>query len=686
MNRFVPLCWFVSALALPGAFAQNPQTARLKRELAAAKTDTSRVLLMADISGSYRFSKPDSSLAYAQRGLALAEHIRFARGEGRCLTRLGHNIMERGNLPLALRHCLKAQHLNEENRDWLGLAQTLNVLGLVYNTLGDYAQARSYFLQGVAVYQQKKLQTDAELSALFYNTGVMHLKQNQLDSASYFLQKAYQLASHSAAIQQSTRGNPLTFILRELGNVQVRLRHEEQALNWYRKAIQVSQAENDQRSLSQTFLFMAEVYRTRNQPDSSTFYARKALATAQTLSSMLGILQSSTLLSDFFKTPHQPDSALKYLEIAVAARDSLFNQKRIQELQGINFDEQRRARRAEAARERFESQVEIYALLAGLVVLLVGAVLLWRTNQRQRRANALLHHQKQEIDQQRTTAENALTELKTTQTQLIQSEKMASLGELTAGIAHEIQNPLNFVNNFSEVSVELIDELKEELRAGQPGNALEIADDLNQNLAKITQHGKRASSIVRGMLEHARTSTGERQPTDLNALADEALRLSYHGLRRSDVSAKDGAFNARLTTDFDERLTAVDVIPQDLSRVFLNLFNNAFYAVQEKKKRADAEFKPEVSVSTRQTGSAVEIRVRDNGNGIPAAALEKIFQPFFTTKPAGQGTGLGLSLSYDIVTQGHGGTLKVDTLQGEFTEFVVTLPVSVRQPAASPPV
>ena len=674
MNRFLPVCWFVSLLALSGALAQNPQTARLKQELAAAKTDTSRVLLLADISSSYRYSKPDSSLAYAQRGLELAEKIRFAKGEGRCLARLGHNIMERGNLPLALRHCLKAQHLNEQKRDWTGLAQTLNVLGLIHNILGSYPQARSYFFQGMAIYEQEKLDADAELTAILYNIGTTYLTQSQLDSASYFLQKSYQLANHSPTIQRSTRGNPLTYILRDLGNLQARLGHPAQALAWYRTAIRVCEAENDQRSLSRTFLSLAEVYRTRNQPDSSAFFAREALATSQALS-MLSILQSSTLLSNSFKSQRQPDSALKYLEIAVAARDSLFSQRRIQELQEINFDEQRRTRRAEAERERFESQVKIYALLAGVLVLLAGAIFLWRTNRRQQRANALLHRQKQEIEQQRATAEAALAELKTTQAQLIQSEKMASLGELTAGIAHEIQNPLNFVNNFSEVSAELVEELEEEHRKPSQDADLkgELLHDLKQNLAKITQHGQRASSIVRGMLDHARASTGERQPTDLNALADEALRLSYHGLR-----AKASGFNAALSTDLDERLGQVDVLPQDLSRVLLNLFNNAFYAVQEKQKTAGGAFRPEVKLSTKRLGNAVEIRIRDNGGGIPEAVRAKIFQPFFTTKPTGEGTGLGLSLSYDIITKGHGGTLAVETAEGEFTEFVVTLPTAAR--------
>ena len=277
-----------------------------------------------------------------------------------------------------------------------------------------------------------------------------------------------------------------------------------------------------------------------------------------------------------------------------------------------------------------------------------------------------------ELTRQKVALEETLAELQATQAQLIQSEKMASLGELTAGIAHEIQNPLNFVNNFSEVSVELIDELHQERQKTNLRDEElidELLDDLRQNLQKITHHGRRADSIVKGMLQHSRASTGQKEPTDLNALAEEYLRLSYHGLR-----AKDKTFNATLKTDFDPRLGRVEVVAQDLGRVLLNLFNNAFHAVQEKKKKYPEGYSPTVTVATKRQGDEVEIQVVDNGVGIPEGVVQKIFQPFFTTKPTGQGTGLGLSLSYDIVTKGHGGSLEVKTTEGQTTEFIVRLP------------
>ena len=282
------------------------------------------------------------------------------------------------------------------------------------------------------------------------------------------------------------------------------------------------------------------------------------------------------------------------------------------------------------------------------------------------RENALLE---QKVNERTDALKKSIAELRATQQQLIQSEKMASLGELTAGIAHEIQNPLNFVNNFSEVSNELLDEMKNELAASHTEAANAIADDIKQNLEKILHHGKRADAIVKGMIQHSRSGTGQKELSDINALADEFLHLSYHGLR-----AKDKSFNARMITDYDEDIGKINIVSQDIGRVLLNLYNNAFYAVADKKKQNAEGYEPTISVSTKKIKDKVEIKVKDNGNGIPRNAVDKIFQPFFTTKPPGQGTGLGLSLSYDII-KAHRGELKVDTLEGTYTELIILLPL-----------
>ena len=284
-----------------------------------------------------------------------------------------------------------------------------------------------------------------------------------------------------------------------------------------------------------------------------------------------------------------------------------------------------------------------------------------------KRENRLLEER---VNQRTAQLKKTIEELETTQSQLIQSEKMASLGELTAGIAHEIQNPMNFINNFSEVSHELLDEMMEEIDKGDMEEAREISNDIKQNLEKISHHGHRASSIVRGMLEHSRNSSGQKEEIAINVLADEYLRLAYHGLR-----AKDKSFNAKFETDFDESIGKIEIIPQDMGRVMLNLINNAFYAVTDRAdKEKDESYQPTVKVTTKKLKDQVKITVEDNGSGIPQEIKDKIFQPFFTTKPCGKGTGLGLSLTYDIITQGHGGALELDSEVGKGTVFTIFLP------------
>jgi signal transduction histidine kinase len=311
------------------------------------------------------------------------------------------------------------------------------------------------------------------------------------------------------------------------------------------------------------------------------------------------------------------------------------------------------------------------AIISILAMIIVSNLL--RNNRQKKKAYEILNLQKQATEEQKTKAENALSELKSLQKKMIHSAKMASLGEVTAGIAHEIQNPLNFVTNFSELNVEILDEMRavfiDKLEAADKVGANEIMDDLAENLKKINEHSKRADAIVKGMLQHSRSTTGEKKLTDINALVDDSLRLSYHGLR-----AKNKGLIINVKTDFDKSAGEVSVVPQDMSRVILNLCNNAFYAVNLKKQTADSDFQPTVLVTTKRSGEKIKISVKDNGNGIPQKILDKIFQPFFTTKPTGQGTGLGLSLSFDIV-KFHDGELKAETEEGNFTDFTIELPV-----------
>ena len=322
----------------------------------------------------------------------------------------------------------------------------------------------------------------------------------------------------------------------------------------------------------------------------------------------------------------------------------------------------------------------MYVLYITLMISLLAVIVWWNSRrliaQKKKLENKValatkqIRDEKEKVEGQKRKIEDTLAELKSTQSQLIQSEKMASLGELTTGIAHEIQNPLNFVNNFSEVNKELIDEMQQEMDKGNYTDAKEISNDIKDNQEKINHHGKRADAIVKSMLQHSQSSSGIKEPTNINVLADKYLKLAYHGMK-----AKDKSYNATLQTAFDENTGNINIIPQDIGRVLLNLYNNAFYAVNEKKKQQTDNYEPTVSVTTKTLNGKVEIKVKDNGNGIPQKLLDKIFQPFFTTKPTGQGTGLGLSLSYDIITKGHSGELKVETKEGEGSTFIIALPV-----------
>jgi signal transduction histidine kinase len=447
-------------------------------------------------------------------------------------------------------------------------------------------------------------------------------------------------------------------------------------LHYYQQAVQLAFNFGDIVNGTRSQYQIAELYYNLNKLDSSFHYAQLSFVNAKKSARILTLLDASSLLSKLFKAKGSLDSAYHYQQIAMSVKDSLFSAEKFQKLQLLNLTEQQRVQQIEQRQkeiqqeqERYKNRISTYALLATLGVFLLLAIILYRNNHQKQKANILLQHQKEEIDQQRSKAEKALESLKLAQTQLIQSEKMASLGELTAGIAHEIQNPLNFVNNFSEVNTELIDELEQEAGKGNLDEVRANAKDIKENEQKINHHGKRADAIVKGMLQHSRSSSGVKEPTDINALAGEYLRLAYHGLR-----AKDKSFNATMITDFDKSIGNINIIPQDIGRVMLNLITNAFYAVAEKKKEQPDGHEPTVSVRTKKIGDRIQIKVSDNGNGIPQKVLNKIFQPFFTTKPTGEGTGLGLSMSYDII-KAHGGELKVNTKEGEGAEFVIQIPV-----------
>jgi two-component system NtrC family sensor kinase len=472
-----------------------------------------------------------------------------------------------------------------------------------------------------------------------------------VDSALVYIQRAYDLDVKDTNIHWRVPYQYLAAIYEQKGNL-------AKAIELYRESLAISNTNNDNLT---DYNGIASVYKKTGQTDSAIFYAKQVVSEGTALSILAPVIEASALLVDIYKSRHNADSALKYQETLMAAKDSLFSGDKIKQMQSVTFDERLRQQEIGIEKDKYQNKIKLYTLVAALALFITVGIMLWRNNRSKQKANALLNSKNKEV-------EHALNELKATQSQLVQREKMASLGELTAGIAHEIQNPLNFVNNFSEVNKELLEEMKNEIDKGDIKEVKLIVDDVIQNEEKINHHGKRADAIVKGMLQHSRSSSGIKEPTDINTLADEYLRLSYHGLR-----AKNKSFNATLQTDFDSSIGKINIVPQDIGRVLLNLFTNAFYAITEKQKGQGEGYEPTVSVSTKKINNKVCIRVKDNGNGIPQKVIDKIFQPFFTTKPTGQGTGLGLSLSYDII-KAHDGDVNVETKEGEFAEFFILLP------------
>ena len=411
---------------------------------------------------------------------------------------------------------------------------------------------------------------------------------------------------------------------------------------------------------------------TRDQIRGSFESLNKALLMAKEMGDIKELQGGYYNLTKLDSAEGNYKNAFEHYKLYTLYRDSLIKQetekKALQAKMQYEFDKKQALAKAvqdkkDAEQKRIKNiqYFTIAALVVLVLVILLIVFIQWRNNNQKKKANALLQQQKEK-------AEETLVELKSTQSQLIYSEKMASLGELTAGIAHEIQNPLNFVNNFSEVNRELIAEMREEIANGNYNSVTILAKDVEENEEKINHHGRRADSIVKGMLQHSRGGSGQKEPTDFNALADEYLRLSYHGLR-----AKDKNFNAEIKTGFDDRIGKINIVPQDIGRMMLNLYNNAFYAVNDASLHDSPGYKPTVTVNTKKVINGVQLTVKDNGKGIPQKAVDKIFQPFFTTKPTGQGTGLGLSVSYDII-KAHSGGIQVETKEGEGSEFIIALP------------
>ena len=626
----------------------------LKHDLAMHKNDdTAKVTLLNQIAYSSIYKRVDSAIEYAAEMIALSDKLGYKYGEALGFIRMSNALNVVGNYPKALESVLDATKIIEksENRKEELQFQATIAISIIYSNMGDYNRAKSFLYSYTGTTMQKQIsgyQKSLVCNQLAYN----FLNLNKLDSAFYYAEQNFQY--------EKTVKKPDGFDQYRLGtygNVNALLGNYGIAEDCIRKAIGVDNLYGDVNNEIQMYQRLANVLNKTGRTDSAIYYVKKSLLLCQEFGYPRWALDASKTLTSLYEQQNKPDSVVKYMTIMLAAKDSLFSQQKIQQFQLVSFDQQQRQREEETAKKEYRNKVRTYLLIAGLGVFVLITLILYNSNKRNQRTNKAL--------------EATLKNLKLTQAQLIQSEKMASLGELTAGIAHEIQNPLNFVNNFSEVNKEMLEELKAERlkpnaeKDEQTQN--NIINDLIANEEKINHHGKRADAIVKGMLQHSRASSDKRRLTDINALADEYLRLAYHGLR-----AKDKSFNAKFETDFDALLGKINIVPQDIGRVILNLINNAFYAVSEKKEETTSGYEPTVTVTTKKYNDHVELRVMDNGNGIPKNIIDKIFQPFFTTKPTGQGTGLGLSLSYDII-KAHGGEIKVETKDGEGSTFIIQL-------------
>jgi two-component system NtrC family sensor kinase len=658
--------WFaiivVSILSISQTKGQTKYIDSLKHELATAKEDSNKVKLYNALGYQYFFNLPDTAILYGQRALQLSEKIKFKRGEASSYFTLWVPMFTKGEYIKALDYGYKELHLYEELKDEKNIAGSHMSLANIYREQGDLRRALEHTFIMKNSFEKLGMNDPATLVNVHGNLATIYEQDNQLDSAILHGQKAIDNAK--LANFQPT-DNYVAYIRETIGHAYLKKKNYSKAMEYFKEVLPVYIANHDVKEILSTNYGIAASFAGMNNIDSALWYARKTYKERQHSGFIKNLQTITALLATIYKQKGMIDSSAIYMEQSMNLKDSLYSQAKEREIQNLVFEEQQREQQLLEARANYKRQLLTYGIIAAFIIALIFTSILWRNNKQKQKANILLQQQKEKV-------ENALAELQTTQAQLIQSEKMASLGELTAGIAHEIQNPLNFVNNFSEVNKEMVDELQAELKSGNVDEAIAISNDIKENEEKINHHGKRADAIVKGMLQHSRKSSGVKELTDINALCDEYLRLSFHGLR-----AKDKSFNADFKTDFDSSLEKINIVPQDIGRVLLNLINNAFYAVNEKKKNVeDSSYVPTVTIVTKKLNDAIKIIVQDTGNGIPQNIIDKIFQPFFTTKPTGEGTGLGLSLAYDIITKEHNGTIKVNSKENEGSEFIITFPVT----------
>ncbi len=655
------LIWICSLVAS----AQISPADSMRMALLETENDSSRFYILASLGYYYTDVRTDSALYFLKLAQSLAMKNKKPLSAAYVLTGIGGSLRKLNAFSQSLEAINEGfSYVNDvRNKDgaWKVSKQASNPssiltglhleMGHLLGATNNTSQQFYHYQQGVNIANNSN--DISAISKLSSAIGRMYLKNGNLDSALIMLRFAV------TATEQAGNKQNISQLMNDIGKVYIEKNRFDSASSYLYNAEGMAFDTDNMQSLVETHKILTKYYISQGHRDSSLFYAQMSLdeVSAVDRETNLGIVYEN--LFQAYALNKQLDSAYKYQGLALTTKDSLYNEKIkvLSEYQNLNFAEKLKIQDLENEKELNQGRIRTYALLAGTGLILFLAFIFYRNSRLKQKAHDKI--------------QKAYSELKDTQKQLIQSEKMASLGELTAGIAHEIQNPLNFVKNFSEVNQELAEELKEYIDKQDWEEVKAIAEDIKGNQEKIKYHGERADSIVKSMLQHSRTSSSQKEPTDINQLCDEYCRLAFHGMR-----AKDKSFNAEIKTQLSNILVPVNVIRQDIGRVILNLINNALYAVDKKSKKGLPAYKPEVLLTTSKTGNQIEIKIKDNGDGIPENLKEKVFQPFFTTKPTGEGTGLGLSLSYDIITKGHGGELRMDSREGIGTTFTIILPVN----------
>ncbi|MEO7802475.1 MAG: ATP-binding protein [Ginsengibacter sp.] len=625
--------------------------------------DTAKLELLRTLSF-YEVRDLRLSLQYAEELISLSTTLKNDLFLSRGYLQKGNKQRLLGNMNEALDAYIKSADAARKARSIEDEGSAYGAIGDVYSLLHNHSSAMIYYNKSIAILRSRN--NPKRLASAILNAGDEFRRNDDYDSALYYFDESkhiFELIDYKIGVAYS---------LGNMGMVYMKIGNNNLAEKNFKNAIPILDSLNDYSPICDYLLSLAKIYLEQGKDSAALKHASQSLTLAKENNFKEQIRDATFLLSEINQKLNKPEVSLAYYKEYVLYRDSIENKDALQRIADLrtNFEVAKKQVEVDSlSRQQKLQRIILSVALAVLLVIIGLVIILLRNNREKQTAYTLLRKEKDLTEQQRDQTNKALQELKRAQAHLIQSEKMASLGELTAGIAHEIQNPLNFVNNFSEVNTELINELKEENRKGNYDAVNAISEEIIKNEEKINQHGKRADAIVKGMLEHSRAGTPEKRLTNINALADEYARLSYLGLR-----AKDKTFTATLHTDFDPQAGKVIMVPQEIGRVILNLVNNAFHAVNAKAKEAQSDFTPTVTISTKKTKEQLQISVKDNGTGIPDSVREKIFQPFFTTKAPGIGTGLGLSLSYDIV-KGHGGEIKVNSETGTGSEFIVILPL-----------